>query len=280
MKKNLQFLRWAGSKKRLIPKLSNYWYPGFKRYIEPFMGSACLFFELMPQRAILSDINVDLINTFNVVRDYYAEVHSRLLTQQVTKEDYYRIRAINSTELDKIGQAVRFIYLNRFCFNGLYRTNSKGQFNVPFTSGRTGGLPSLDILESVSSLLKIAELRCCDFEETIDDATAGDFVYLDPPYAISGKRIFREYYPNSFGGDDIPRLKRALENLDSKNVKFVLSYAFSAEIMSEFKRWEYVRLKTQRNISGFSKHRRKSEEVLFSNFSPHNFETTQLARNL
>ena len=274
MKKNLQFLRWAGSKKRLIPKLSNYWHPDFKRYIEPFMGSACLFFELKPQRAILGDINVDLINVFNVVRDYYSEVHSRLLTFRVTKEEYYRIRAINPAQLDQIGQATRFIYLNRYCFNGLYRTNSKGQFNVPFSSGKTGELPTLDILKSVSSLLKIAELRCCDFEETIFDATAGDLVYLDPPYAISGKRIFREYYPNSFGGDDIPRLKQALEKLDTKNVKFVLSYAYSEEIMSEFKRWEYVRLKTQRNISGFSKHRRASEEVMFSNFSPINSVNT------
>ena len=232
------------------------------------MGSACLFFELNPRQAILGDINTDLINVYNVIRDHYEEVHCRLLTLQVTKEEYYRIRAIKPSELDEIGQATRFIYLNRFCFNGLYRTNSKGQFNVPFASGKTGSLPSLDTLKEVSSMLKIAELRCSDFEKTIFDAAAGDFVYLDPPYAVSGKRIFREYYPNSFGGDDLPRLRQALELLDAKNVKFVLSYAYSEETMEAFKKWDFEIVSTQRNISGFSKHRRKANEIIFTNVCP------------
>jgi len=232
------------------------------------MGSACLFLELKPQKAILGDINVDLINVFKVVRDQYAEVHKELLTFNVSKEDYYRVRATNTLMLNKIEQAARFIFLNRYCFNGLYRTNAKGQFNVPFSSGKTGCLPTYDMLKSVSKLLMIAELRCCDFEETIIDATSGDFVYFDPPYAISGKRIFREYYPNSFGEDDITRLKQALNRLDKKGVKFLLSYACSENILVEFKKWNSVCIKTQRNISGFAKHRRQSEEVLFSNFSP------------
>jgi DNA adenine methylase len=117
------FLRWAGSKKRLISKLRPYWGEGFRRYVEPFMGSAALFFALEPSEAVLSDINSALVETFCEVRDHPRAVYNRLLRLPLGEDAYYRIRQKDASQLSLLDRVARFVYLNRFCFNGLYRTN-------------------------------------------------------------------------------------------------------------------------------------------------------------
>src|SRR5713226_3861706 len=125
-------LRWAGSKRQILPILAKYWNDGFNRYVEPFVGSACLFFHLGPPAALLGDINDELLGTYRYVRFRYSEVSNLLHKMRKGEREYYKIRALKANQLSPAKRAARFIYLNRYCFNGLYRTNGNGSFNVPF----------------------------------------------------------------------------------------------------------------------------------------------------
>ena len=262
------FLRWAGSKKQLLSKLLSYWDNRHERYIEPFMGSASLFFAIQPRKAILSDINSELVETFIAVRDNPDKVYRSLIEIPRGRDSYYRVRAQATSELDSIARAARFIFLNRFCFNGLYRTNKAGRFNVPFSFSKTGDLPTRLHLEACASFLLSADLRCGDFEKVLlDEVRAGDFVYLDPPYAISNHRIFLQYGPQTFGVTDIQRLKRVLNVIEGRGVNFVLSYASCAEALEAFGTWDIKEVFVRRNIAGFVKDRRLAKELIFSNCS-------------
>jgi DNA adenine methylase len=260
------FLRWAGSKKKLIPKLIDYWSDDYGRYFEPFVGSGQLFFSINPEKSILSDTNKELIQTYQNIKTHPEKVYEEISKFEPTKENYYSLRAKNIDELNEIEISSRFICLNRYCFNGLYRTNSKGGFNVPFGNGNTGKLPSLANFLSISKTLKNATLLNEDFETVIrTNVRKGDFVYLDPPYAISNSKIFIQYGPHSFGLQDLHRMARLLDLIDEKGAYFLLSYASCKEATDYFGKWKLKKVETQRNIAGFAKHRRKEEELLFTN---------------
>lgn len=259
------FLRWAGSKKRLIPKLLPYWNDNFKRYVEPFMGSAALFFSIEPSKAVLSDINPHLVETFCAVQNHPRAVYNRLNRLPLGEDAYYRLRQEDASLLPTLDRAARFVYLNRFCSNGLYRTNMQGKFNVPYASSKTGKLPALDDLYAAAKVLSCAQIRARDFEETLQDVQAGDFVYMDPPYAVRNRRIFRQYGPDSFGTEDLARLAAALSDIDRSGATFLVSYAMCREALEAFKGWHVRRVYTQRSVAGFSRHRRKAVEILVSN---------------
>lgn len=262
----IPFLRWAGSKRRLLSKLSAYWTSDAARYIEPFAGSAALFFALRPKRALLSDVNSELIEVFTLVRDDPRGVHRRLVQLPQGRESYYSLRAIRPQQLKPIDRAARFIFLNRFCFNGLYRTNMGGAFNVPYAPTGTGSLPCLEQLQLASTLLKRAELLHGDFEAILSrKVTSRDFVYLDPPFAVGNRRVFRQYGPETFGTADLERLGRLLDEIDRRGAKFVLSYAWCREATVALRKWSTRRVYTQRNIAGFVEHRRRAAELIVSN---------------
>ncbi len=267
---SLPFLRWAGSKRKQIPALSEFWNTDYRRYIEPFAGSACLFFAVSPRHALLTDINDDLVTTYNAVRDHHRAVSNRLQSLSRGKRNYYKIRNDRLADLDPIDAAARFIYLNRYCFNGLYRTNGDGRFNVPYSAARVGHLSTPDELRKASTALKVATIRSADFEATLAEARSGDFVYLDPPFAVGNRRMFRQYGPSCFGLDDLVRLAKQLHTLDGRGVSFVLSYAHCREALDHFGTWPRRRVYVQRNIAGFSKHRRRAGEIIFSNCFPSN----------
>lgn len=262
------FLRWAGSKRKLLPRLRTYWQPHHKRYVEPFMGSAVLFFKINPQDAILGDINGDLVETYHCVRDHALALHRALLRLPTGKRSYYQIRSQDPVNLCEVERTARFIYLNRYCFNGLYRTNQQGDFNVPYSGSRTGSLPSLPELRNVAKALKRSKIVHSDFQKTLSAVRANDFVYIDPPYAVSNRRIFRQYGPSSFGLDDLTRLADVLIEIDRRNATFLVSYAMCREALETFGQWHIRRALTQRSVAGFSKHRRKAVEVLVSNHEP------------
>lgn len=264
-KKPQPFLRWAGSKRKQLPILSRFWNPNFSRYVEPFMGSACLFFELQPKDALLADINIDLIRTFIAVRDHSQAVANRLAKIPLGKRTFYSLRKKSLSEMEAVDAAANFIFLNRFCFNGLYRTNEAGRFNVPYASSGTGNLPSSEELRIVAKALSACTIRQADFEETLENTEEGDMVYLDPPYAVGNRRVFRQYGPSSFGLDDLRRLASALMRLDRRGIKFVLSYAYCAEALEHFQHWSVQKYFIQRNIAGFSTNRRRAAELLISN---------------
>jgi DNA adenine methylase len=164
-----------------------------------------------------------------------------------------------------LDRAARFIYLNRHCFNGLYRTNKNGQFNVPFSAARPGRLPTWEELWEASRALKVADLKEADFGKILTKVKKGDFVYLDPPYAVDNRIIFNQYGPQTFGLEDIERLRECLTEIHQKGAHFVLSYAFCREARAAFDKWHMRKVFTQRNISGFAKHRRRAAELIISN---------------
>lgn len=261
-------LRWAGSKRRQITELSAYWAVGHERYIEPFAGSSCLFFAIAPSVAILSDKNAELIEAYTVLREYPLEVYGALVSIPRTADVYYALRRLNRSSLAPLARAVRFVYLNRNCFNGIYRTNLQGVFNVPFASTGAGEYPSEENWLRCAALLRNATLRACDFGTTVRHARVGDFVYLDPPFAVGNRRMFREYHQDSFSSEDIARLDDHLQKIDSRGAKFVLSYADCAEARKIGEDWFVRRVRVRRNIAGFTSARRFAYELLISNFQP------------
>lgn len=258
------FLRWAGSKKQLLPILGEYWCDGYSRYIEPFAGSSCLFFHIEPAAAVLGDLNGELISTLRAIKRDVGRVIECLRRLPRDERTYYRVRSVEPSTLGLYEAAARFLYLNSLCFNGLYRTNASGHFNVPYCPPGHDTVPE-QLLTKASELLKRATVLRLDFEETLAFADLGDFVYLDPPYALSGRRVFSEYGPRPFQPCDLVRLQKALKGLDQRGAKFVVSYADCLEARRTFRRWKVRRVKTRRNIAGFTGDRKCSYELLATN---------------
>lgn len=191
------FVKWAGGKGQLLGPLEGFWPPGCqeRRYIEPFLGGGAVYFHLAPAQALLGDANPDLLETWQVVRDQVEALIESLERHLWDETYYYQLRAVDPAGLTPVDRASRFIYLNKTCYNGLYRVNRRGQFNVPF--GRYKTKPQIydaDNLRAASALLRSAELRLADFDATMAKAGAGDFVYLDPPYdPVSATANFTGY---------------------------------------------------------------------------------------
>ena len=259
------FLRWAGSKRQLLNRLVTFWPGGDTRYVEPFAGSACLFFEIEPASALIGDINADLMATYRVVRDHPNEVYQSMIQWCNERVEYYRIRDLDTSSLSPVECAARFIYLNKYCYNGLYRTNGKGYFNVPYGGEKSGALPSSEILGNAADLLSRSELVCADFEQIASEVLAGDFVYLDPPFAVTGRRGFTEYYSQPFQASDLPRLRDAIRRIDTLGATFVLSYADSEEGRSLADGYRSAMVSTKRSIAGRSDSRRTEKEIIVSN---------------
>jgi DNA adenine methylase len=262
------FLRWAGSKRLLLPKIAAYWNNKYERYVEPFAGSASLFFHLAPRRAVLADINAELINCLHMVAKHPAVIYKQFLMLPENRLVYNTLRSIEPHELTETDRAARFFYLNRYCFNGIYRTNREGHFNVPFSGRRCATPPTYREMLHASRLLRNATISCGDFEQVLlRHACAGDFVYLDPPYATTARRVFRQYHPDSFSANDLPRLTSVLSAIDRRGAAFVLSYAYCPEALRAFKRWNLEKVFALRNVSGFVSKRRKAAEIIVSNIA-------------
>lgn len=178
---------------------------------------------------------------------------------------YYRVRAESPVDLTPDQRAARFVYLNGLCFNGLYRVNMQGCFNVPFGSKHREALFTPDGLRQASYALQRADIRHSDFEPIVDRTREGDFVYLDPPYATGSRRTFLEYGQQVFSSGDLKRLIDALRRADRRGVRFLCSYADVPEIRNVPRRWRIKRVQTRRNIAGFLSSRRTVSEVLVSN---------------
>lgn len=256
-------LRWAGSKKKLLPLLIRSAPKVYNRYYEPFLGSGALFFSLVPCDAVIGDLNSDLIRTFAILRQYPIKLYTLLNAFPRTKRDYYRVRS--SKPNDAVLRAARFLYLNRLCFNGLYRTNRSGDFNVPYGSD-AGAYPSLACFRRAAAQLRKARLLPGDFEDTLASAGKHDFVYIDPPYVYSDRKDRGEYGANSFACADLPRLRKTLTMLDRKKAFFLLSYLECDDIKSHLNGWNVTRIPVRRQIASFVSKRIVVNEVLVSNY--------------
>jgi DNA adenine methylase len=260
-------IRWAGSKRLLLPHLKALWRNEFKRYVEPFCGSACLFFSIEPKTAILGDLNDELIEMYLALKQdpYLVLECTRRLRRG--ERSYYAIRSQNPRFLSRPEKAARFLYLNRYCFNGIYRTNASGTFNVPYGPPRSKLGLDEETIVAASARLKSATLISGDFNQTLSEVEKGDFVYLDPPYAISKRRVFAEYHPSSFVVSDLQRLSTALHDMDKSGIFFAVSYGDSPEARTLLKSWSPKRVWTRRHIAGFADARRGAYELLATNFN-------------
>ena len=259
------FLRWAGCKRQLVPTLSQFWSDRYSRYVEPFAGSACLFFHLVPKQAILGDINRDLIDTYKEIKYRPSVVSSHLRRFPLGKRSYLRLRSLDLASKSSSVRAARLIYLNRYCFNGLYRTNQQGRFNVPYGGTKVGALPSLEMLKQCSAVLKKARLVPGDFEKVLKQTKEGDFVYMDPPFSVKGYRVFNEYDSSVFSREDVERLRNWLTLLDKKGIPFLVSYADSAEADFLRRGFQVKTVTAKRNIAGFADKRVRVNEFLIFN---------------
>lgn len=260
-------LRWAGSKRAQLPQIRKFWPTGFERYLEPFCGSCAALLDHQPPSALMNDINAELVNFWTMVKADPAAVHAGVAALPNSPDQYYSLRAIDPATLDRSERAVRFCYLNRYSFNGLYRTNRQGQYNVPYGGRRCGAVPPLDDFHEQSGRLAGADFICSDFEQFIrENARAGDFFYLDPPYAVKGSRVSGEYDPRAFKIYDIDRLMDCLEYIDGVGATFLLSYADDARVIERLKDHLRGRYDVRRRIAGFRGGRGASHELAFTNY--------------
>lgn len=223
------FLKWAGGKNQLIAQYIPYFPPEFETYYEPFLGGGAVFFYLFRSRsifqAVLTDINSELINTYCCIRDNVEQLILLLKEHQFrhNKDYYYEVRSWNEgTPLEK---AARLIYLNKTCFNGLYRENSQGKFNVPVGKYKNPQICHPDLLHSVSAALQLTQIEIKPFDAVLDYAkNPQDFVYFDPPYyPLSSTSNFTAYSRYSFNEEDQIRLKDTFSKLAERGVKVMLS---------------------------------------------------------
>ncbi|MGC4031563.1 MAG: Dam family site-specific DNA-(adenine-N6)-methyltransferase [Tepidisphaeraceae bacterium] len=256
--------RWAGSKRKTLSSLTGFWSDKFERYIEPFVGSACLFLKLKPKAAVLADLNSALIDTYETIRDSPLAVAEALYDIPRDSDTYYKVRRTYKDSSTAIDRAAKFVYLNRNCFNGIFRTNLNGDFNVPFGADQ-GQYPRLCDFETTSELLKNAKLLRGDFGATLRHLRKGDFVYLDPPFAATGVRTFVEYGKRSFGEDDIDRLSRQLKRIDSRGASFLVSYADCPRAREIARDWNSKAIEVRRHIAGFTSKRKVAGELLITN---------------
>ena len=232
------FLKWAGGKRSLLPEILNR-IPDerFELYVEPFLGGGALFLELYRQgrieRAILNDRNPELINTWKMVRDEPDAVVDVFNRWAPTEEEYYEVRALDEAALSGVERAARVIWLNRHCFNGLYRLNRSGQFNVPF--GKYKRVPTIDVenLFNVSEALQCATLYQLDFSGVLAMAGEGSLVYCDPPYwPMSKTASFTAYDGQSFGESDQIRLAQSFQQLSARDAVGILSNSWTPETVT------------------------------------------------
>lgn len=270
-------VKWVGGKRQLLPEIKKYSPKKFNTYFEPFVGGGAVLFELQPKQAIVNDINKELINLYSVIQNNVDELIEKLSDTKKysnTSECYYKVRELDRepkkyNKLTGVDRAARILYLNKTCYNGLYRVNSMGEFNSPFGSYKNPNIINSITLKAVSKYFNESNIKFLngDFEKTVKTAKKGDFVYFDPPYApISKTSNFTGYNENGFGENEQIRLKKLCDILDKKGVKFLLSNSDCDFIKKLYKDYNIVTIKAKRTINSNANNRGSISEVLIRNY--------------
>ncbi|MHC4402189.1 MAG: DNA adenine methylase [Planctomycetota bacterium] len=260
-------LRWAGGKKHLVPKLLEFLPHDYSRLVEPMAGSAALFFAASPRAALLADSNPELINFYQVLARRTPSLITRLMELTASRSKYYEFRL--SKPRSKFERAVRFIYLNRLCWNGLYRVNRQGEYNVPMGNRLPAKLWDADHLERAGRALRKAQLTSCDFQETLALCATGDVVYLDPPYPRRRRegRGFNRYTAVPFSEYDHDRMAQLAADLDDRGVRLMITAPTSKEFLSRFpKTFRVHEVASKSLISCNGKTRGKVREAILTNY--------------
>jgi DNA adenine methylase len=259
------FLKWVGGKARVASTLASLGPDRYERYVEPFLGSGAVFFSTGAEKAVLSDLNEDLVVCFQHVRDDPGEVMSLLDGMANTRDEFLRIRKQDPRTLTGAERAARVIYLNKTGFRGLWRVNRRGEFNVPY-GAYDRPLFNADTVRAASAALQQAEVRFSDFDQTLDAAQPGDWVYLDPPYVpAGGYSDFKRYTSGQFRADDHERLAERCRVLDRQGIPFLLTNTNNDEARALYGSFDLHVLPTRRDVN-LNSLKRTSTDLLVANY--------------
>lgn len=246
------FVKWVGGKSQLLDVLLPHVPPSFNTFYEPFVGGGAFLFALLPERAVISDINTELINAYLVVRDSVEDLIQGLQHHRNESSYFYELRAQDPATLTTIQRASRFIYLNKTCYNGLYRENSKGQFNVPFGRYKNPNIVDAVNLRAVSDYLNRAdiEILCQDYRATVSRAGRGDFIYFDPPYyPWSETASFTKYVKTDFTARDQEELAATYCELAERGCYVLLSNSNTGFIKDLYKDFQILEVEANRFVN-------------------------------
>jgi len=272
------FVKWAGGKRQLIPEIQKHLPEKFSSYFEPFLGGGALLFHLLSEnknlKGYVSDLNSDLILSYVTIRDNLSSLLKSLQKHSDnyfsdSKSYYYSVRESNpKSQIEKVS---RLLFMNRTCFNGLYRVNSKGKFNVPLGRYSNPNIVQEENLRSVNQFLNHNKIiiKCHDFSSTVEKAKKGDFVYFDPPYQpVSKTANFTSYTNGNFGLNDLKRLAKVSNELAKKGVNVLLSNSSTKQVRELFssKDWEIFEIQANRAINSDSNNRTGHSELLIKNY--------------
>jgi DNA adenine methylase len=261
------FVKWAGGKGQVLGELKARVPSRYGRYYEPFVGGGALFFATSPTEATLSDKNPFLINAYAVVRGNPGELIVSLRNHRADRAYYYSMRDLDPAALSDVERASWFIYLNRTCYNGLWRVNSKGRFNVPFGRYANPRILDEDNLRKVSEALRRATILCADFTSALGGAKRGDFVYLDPPYhPLGGTSDFTGYVEGGFGPSDQDRLSKVFRDLTGAGVLVMLSNSDTELVRRLYSGFRVETIRAKRPINCRSDRRGAVSEVIVRNY--------------
>ncbi len=270
------FLKWVGGKRQLISEIEKYLPQKYDKYYEVFIGGGALLFNLQPKKAVINDRNQELINCYRIVKDYPEELIEDLRTHCNEKDYFYQLRELDRQEekyknYSNIQRASRIIYLNKTCYNGLFRVNSKGEFNVPFGRYKKPNIVNESVIRAVSKYLNEneIEIRTGDFRKAFATVQKEDFIYLDPPYdPISNTASFTSYNLNGFDRKEQERLKKQVDLLHKKGCQILVSNSYTDFIdrLYDDDYYQKIRVSANRAINSQGKKRGKVDEILIKNY--------------
>jgi len=269
------FLKWVGGKRQLMPSIIEHLPENISsyKYIEPFIGGGAVLFHLQPKNAIINDYNKELINVYEVIKNNIDELILDLKRHKNESAYFYELRSLDRNEkfknLTPIQRASRIIFLNKTCFNGLYRVNNAGEFNAPFGRYKNPNIVNEPTLKAVNKYLNMnnIKIQCGDYSEVLKLANEKSFVYLDPPYhPISESSNFTGYIRGGWNMYDQIDLRVACDELDSKGIKFLLSNSSTDFIKDQYKKYKISAVKANRSINSIGTERGEIDELLIRNY--------------
>ena len=267
-------VKWVGGKRQLLSEISPLLPKRITSYCEPFLGGGAVLFSIQPSKAIVHDLNSDLITVYEVIRDDVEELIDNLKKHENSSEYFYTIRDMDRNKetyaaMSKVERASRLIYLNKTCFNGLFRVNSSGEFNSPFGHYKNPNIVNEPVLRAVNKYFSSSNITFCneDFAVTLGRISKGSFVYLDPPYdPVSDTANFTGYNRGGFDRNEQIRLKQCCDELTQRGVKFMLSNSATTFIKELYKDYDISIVQAKRAINSDASKRGAIEEVLIRNY--------------
>ena len=270
----MPILKWVGGKRQLLPNLVPMLPKKINTYCEPFLGGGALLFNLQPRRALINDINAELILVYETIRDDVENLISALSEYKNDAETFYAVRDLDRDKvkyatLSKIEKAARIIYLNKTCYNGLYRVNNAGEFNTPFGNYKNPNIVNAPVLRAVSNYFNSADITITsvDYAEVLSSISPKTFVYLDPPYdPISDTSNFTGYIKGGFNRAEQIRLRDCCNELNERKIKFMLSNSVTDFILELYANYNITTVKAKRAVNSVASKRGNVEEVVIRNY--------------